>query len=371
MAVRAVVRILALALVSFACAPTAPAVSGVSPTATAIGTRSPEPSASPAPSPSASGIPRDVKRVPLEAGQMPANADEQVLFVTRKLIDGRTTRVEAIDLRTGAVTPVHETVDRAVTVPSIRDGVVTLLETGDTGEPMQMEARIFAGRWRDPRTIVQLDDFTFPIAGGDDWSPFPDPQTNGWEVSWMRTSADGTHEIRLREADGQVRAIYASTAPYSFALGRYGDVAIADIPAAGAPGPVALRLSSGGALRTLLERPLSEGYGYVEWELGRVVWPRGSFGRFTTSLDRVAPGSLTRETLTIPSGCAGYAGVAAALLTFQCGDHIELEDGTRLGPPMPLLHERAIVLVPQDVQRIATVIPATFDDPRLGPGAQF
>lgn len=366
-----VVATIVLAAIAVACAPTA-AQDGASasPSASVFGTRSPEPSASPSATPAASGILRGAKRVPLEAGTNAVNADTDVLIVTRQLVDGHTTRVEALDLATGNVTPVHEATDAAVTVPSIRDGVITLLETRETDVPMQLEARVLAGRWRDPKTIVELDRFTFGLAGGDGWTAFPYPQTNGWEVAWMHTSSDGAHEVRVREADGQLHAIYASNGPYSFALGRYGDVAIGEFPTSATDRP-ALRLYSAGTLRTLAERTADEGAGYVAWELGLVVWPRSFVARFTTSIDRIAPGSLSRETVKVPAGCDDYAGVGAEMLAFRCGDHLQLEDGTKLGPPMPLLHERTIVFVPQDVQRIATVIPADTDEPRPGAGARF
>ena len=367
MAARAL-RTVALIIAVAACAPTA-ATSTPSATATVFETRSPEPSISASPTPVPTGILRGVRRVPLEAGQYPANADGEVLMVTRQLIDGHTTRVEAIELATGNVTPVHETTDWSVTVPSIRDGVVTLLETHMTDGSHQ-DVRVFAGRWRDPNTIVELDRFSFALGAPDSWSPFPYPQTNGWEVAWMHTSADGTHEVRLRDADGQVRAIYSSKALYSFALGRSGDVAIADFPASPSDRPT-LRLYSAGATRTLAERTADEGAGYVEWELGLIVWPRSFVSTATIAIDRIAPGSLSRETVRAPLGCGSYAGVGAEMLVWQCGDHVQLEDGTKLGPPSPLLHERAIVFVPQDVQRIATVIPADTDEPRPGVGAHF
>lgn len=368
MAARAIATIIA-AMIAVACAPTSATSVTASPTATVVGTRSPEPSASVSLAPSPIGILRGAKRVPLEAGTNAVNADGEALIVTRQLVDGHTTRVEAIELASGNVTPVHETIDGAVTVPSIRDGVITLLET--RGDASAMEVRVFAGRWRDPTTIVELDHFTFALASSDAQSPFPYPQTNGWEVAWLHTSPAGAHEVRVRDADGQIHGIYSSTDAFSFALGRSGDIAIADVGPAGRTSPFALRLYSGGSVRTLVERAVDQGSGQVEWELGLVVWPQGFPSTATVGVERVAPGSLSRETIRAPIGCGSYAGIGAEMLVFQCGDHVQLEDGTKLGPPMPLLHERAIVFVPQDVQRIATVIPADVDDPRPGAGAHF
>lgn len=313
-------------------------------------------------------------RVLLEAGVFPANADAEALIVTRRLVDGKTTRVEAIDLKTRAVSAVHETVDAAVTVPSIRDGVVTLLETQDTDVPMQVRVRVLAGRWRDPSSFTVLDEFTIPVAGGDGWSPFPDPQTNGWEVVWMRTVAVGAYELRMRDADGTIHTIYSSSSAISFALARSGDVAIGDIALAGRTAPDALRLYSNGRVRTLLERPAGGG-GFVSWQNGAVIWPMGvGLARYVTSVERIVPGTLERATITAPQGCLGYMGATEAQLAFACGDHVELTGGpgpARLGPPGPLLHARAMIRTEQGPPAIAYVTVVPSDDPRPGAGARF
>lgn len=355
---------LAIAAVG-ACAPTTEASPTTSPSVAASATASASPRAT-----AAGGLGAEL-RVPLEAGVSPANVDTEALLVTRRLIDGRTTRVEAVELRTGAVTPVHETVDASVTVPSIRDGVVTLLETQETDVPMTYRMRVLAGRWRDPGTLTQLDEFTVAFVGGDSWKPYPDPQTNGWEVAWLHATAAGTFELRLRDANGGVQTIYTSTVPFSFALGRDGDVAIADVGVAGPPAPPpALRLYSGGAVRTLLERTASPQGGYVAWQQSRIVWANGlGLVEPILTVDRIVPGAIvTKETVALPADCFSYAGVAAGLIAFQCGDHIQLEGGRTIGPPTPQLHALAIVLADGGVAR---VFPASVDQPRPGAGAHF
>lgn len=333
----------------------------------------PTPTAATTPTAGSSPAPGGEIRVPLEAGVFPANADSEALIVTRRLIDGNTTRVEAIDLRTRATTSVRESVDASVTVPSIRDGVMTLLETAETDVPMAYRLRVLAGRWRDASPFAALDEFTVQYAGGDSWNPYPDPQTNGWEVAWMHTTPDRTFEVRVREADGAVHAVYSSSTPFSFALARDGRIAIGDIGRPGQAAPVALRLYANGAVRTLIERP-ADGGGYVGWQNGTLIWPNGlGLARTITSVERIVPGSGERATVTMPPGCA-YAGVTDAQIAYVCGDHIELTGGpgpTRLGPPMPLLHARGIVRTEQGPLAIAYVTPIVTDDARPGPGARF
>jgi hypothetical protein len=355
-----------LAVLLASCAES-PAPSSPTPGATA-------PSAPPASS-AASGSPAPAgeTRVPLEAGTFPANADADALIVTRRLIDGRTTSVEAIDLRTRTASPVHETVDASVTAPSIRDGVLTLLETAETDVPMVYRMRVLAGRWRDPATFAPLDEFTVEFAGGDSWNPYPDPQTNGWEVAWLHTTPDRTFELRLREPDGPVHAVYSSKTPFSFALGRTGDVAIGDLGRPGQTDPIALRLFSGGALRTLLERPVT-GAGYVLWQGTRLVWTNGT-GLVTPipSVERIAPATLSRETIATPAGCGSFIGATDLQLAFACGDHVELEGGPtqRVGPPIPLIHTRALIRTEAGPPAVAVVIPVVVDEPRPGAGARF
>ncbi len=302
-----------------------------------------------------------------------ANADSEALIVTRRLIDGRTTRVEAIDLRTRAVTAVHETVDAAVTVPSIRDGVVTLLETQEADVPMTYRVRVVAGRWRDASSFKVLDDLTLAVAGGDSWNPYPDPQTNGFEVAWMHATPDQPYELRVRDADGGVRTAYSSKTPFTFALARNGDVAIGDLALPGQTAPLALRLYAHGSVATLVERPGVEG-GYVRWQNGSLIWPSGlGLVRNITTLERIVPATRERATIAVPSGC-GYAGGTDAQIAYVCGDHVELTGGpgpARLGPPIPLLRARGIVRTEQGPPPIAYVTPVVTDDPRPGAGAQF
>ena len=293
--------------------------------------------------------------------------------MTRRLIDGRTTRVEAIDLKTRAVAAVHETLDAAVTVPSIRDGVATLLETQETGAGMEYRVRVLAGRWRDASSFTTLDEFVLTLAGGDSWNPYPDPQTNGFEVAWLHTTPDRSYEVRVRDVDGAVRTAYASTTPFTFALARNGDVAIGDLRAPGETVPLALRLSTQGATRTLLERASGEG-GYVRWQNGSLIWPNGlGLAVNIGAIERIVPATLERATLPVPAGCA-YAGVTDAQLVFACADHLELTGGpgpARLGPPIPLVHARALVRTEPGPPPIAYVTAVATNDPRPGPGARF
>ena len=370
---RPVAVLLATALLS-ACA-TAP---GAEPASTAPAAASTlavaTPSAAPTPTAERSAARGGEIRIPLEAGVFAANADAEALIVTRRLIDGRTTRVEAIDLKTGALSQVHESVDAAVTVPSIRDGVVTLLESRDAEVPMQARMRVLAGRWRDPSSFTALDEFTIPLAAGDGWSPFPYPQTNGWEVAWMRSETGGPFDVRMRDADGTIHTIYSSRSPISFALARSGDVAIGDIAFAGKTAPDVLRLYSNGSVRTLLERPAGGG-GFVWWQNGAIVWPSGAgFARFVSSVERIVPATLERATIAAPPGCLGYTGSTDAQIAFACLDHIELTGGpgpARLGPPNPLVHSRALIRIEPGPPPIVYVTPVLTDDPRPGVGARF
>lgn len=326
------------------------------------------PATTPSAVPSATIAPGEV-RIPLENGQSPVNADSDALVVVRRLIDGHTTRVEAIELKTGKVTTVRETVDAAVTVPAIRDGVITLVETQETGAPQEFRFRVFAGRWRDPASIVQLDDLTLTLGGGDSWNPVPEPQTNGWEVAW-RHAAGATQELRVRDADGTIHTVYSSKSPFTFALGRNGDVAIGDL---GTSGDVALRLYSGGATKVLATRPAAE-QGYVVWQSGRIVWSKG-LGLVVPVLqvERIEPGTLSREAVALPTGCFSWSGGTDAQIAFACGDHIELvgPGPSRVGPPLPLLHARGIIRTEQGPPPIAFVTPVVTDDPRPGAGARF
>jgi hypothetical protein len=362
-------RAFAFALLAILLASCSEAPASSSPTLRASGASVPSPSSGA----SASAAPTGETRIPLEAGTFPANADAEALIVTRRLIDGRTTSIESIDLRTRATSPVHETVDASVTAPSIRDGVLTLLETAETDAPMVYRMRVLAGRWRDPSSFTALDEFTVEFVGGDSWNPYPDPQTNGWEVAWLHTTPDRTFEVRLREADGRVHAIYSSKTPFSFALGRSGDVAIGDLGLPGQTAAIALRLFSGGALRTLLERPVT-GAGHVLWQDGRIVWTNGT-GLATPipSVERITPTTLSRETIATPPGCGSFMGATDQQLAFACGDHVELTGGPtqRVGPPIPLIHARAMIRTEEGPPAVAVVIPVLVDEPRPGAGARF
>jgi hypothetical protein len=370
-------RLVALAVCLVACtappAAASPAASlasasaTVSPTSTAAATPT-LPGGSPTPLPTARA---GEIRISLESGQVPANADGEVLIVTRRLTDGRTTRVEAIELRTGTVKAVRETVDAYVQVPSIRDGVVTLVETQDTGVPMEQRVRVIAGRWRE-QTFAQLDEFTFGLGGGDTWNPFPAPQTNGWEVAWLHTTPDRTYEVRMRTTEGAIQTIYASKKPFFFALGRTGDVAIGDL-AVDATTPVALRLISRGAQRTLLERPPAAS-GQVFWQIGgRVLWTTGpGVVRPIPSTERIVVATMAREDVMTPPGC--FFGTATEeRIVFSCGDHLQLEGSppTSYGLPTPQVYPRAIVRSEPGPPSIAFVTPVIPDDPRPGAGARF
>jgi hypothetical protein len=366
-------RLVALAACLVACtaspvaASPASASATVSPTSTAAATPT-LPGGSPTPLPTARA---GEIRISLESGQVPANADGEVLIVTRRLTDGRTTRVEAIELRTGAVRAVRETVDAYVEVPSIRDGVLTLVETENTSVPMELRVRVIAGRWRE-QTFAQLDEFTFGLGGGDTWNPFPAPQTNGWEVAWLHTTPDRTYEVRLRSAEGAIQTIYSSKKPFFFALGRTGDVVIGDL-AVDATTPVALRLISRGAQRTLLERPPAAS-GQVFWQIGgRVLWTTGpGVVRPIPSTERIVVATLAREDIASPAGCF-FGGATEERVVFQCGDHLELEGSppTSYGQPIPQVHPRAIIRTEPGPPSIAFVTPVMADDPRPGAGARF
>lgn len=374
MSVRAGAVVLAVAIV-VACEPTAdttgPSPSASPPVTSTLGV--PTPSAATTPTAEPSRAPGGEIRIPLEAGVFVANADSEALIVTRRLIDGRTTRVEAIDLKTRAASAVHETVDATVTVPSIRDGVVTLIETSQTDTPMEYRMRVLAGRWRDPTSFRQLDEIVATFVGGDAWNPYPDPQTNGFEIAWLHATPERTFELRLRDADGAIATAYSATTPFSFALARNGDVAIGDITLAGQTARVALRLYAGGAVRTLLERP-PDSSGYVRWQNGALLWTNG-LGLVVPmrGVERIVPATLERAPVTIPAGC-GYAGGTDAQIAFACGDHLDLTGGpgpARIGPPLPLIHSRALIRTDQGPPPIAYVTPVLLDDPRPGSGARF
>jgi hypothetical protein len=311
-------------------------------------------------------------RVSLEAGQIPANADAEALIVTRRLPDGRTTRVEAIELRTGAARAVRETVDASVTVPAVRDGVLTVVEMQETGVPMEYRLRVLAGRWRE-QTFAQLDEFTVAFAGGDSWNPSPAPQTNGWEVAWLHTTPDRTFEVRLRTAEGPIQTVYASKIPFAFALGRSGDIAVADLGLPGQTTPIALRLASRGSVRTLLERPTAAG-GQVYWQLGgRIVWTYGlGLVRPIPSAERIVVATMAREDVTPPAGCF-FGGATEERIVFQCADHLELEGvpSVRIGSPTSQVHPRAVVRTEPGPPSIAFVMLVIADDPRPGAGAHF
>src|SRR5207302_12044 len=228
---------------------------------------------------------------------------------------------EAIELRGGALRTVRDTVGASVQVTSIRDGVITLVETQDTAVPMQVRMLVLAGRWRDPTSIVQLDDITIGLIGGDAWNPVPGPETNGFEVAWLHAAAGG-YELRVRESDGTVHAVYSSTRPFSFALSRGGDIAIGELASSLAPGNVALRLYSAGTLKTLAERPAAQS-GYVVWQSATIVWSNGlGLVTYITSAERIDPTTLARVTVTLPPGCSSWTGGTDAQLAFFCGDHV-------------------------------------------------
>jgi len=364
-------RVLAYALVAILAASCATnSTSTATPSAPdASAASAPSPSTGPSVSPAQSGE----TRLPLEAGTFPVNADAEALIVTRRLIDGRTTGVEAIDLRTRTASSVHETVDASVTAPNIRDGVLTLVETAETETPFEYRLRVLAGRWREPASFVTLDEFTAVFGGGDSWRPYPDPQTNGWEVAWLHTTPDATYEVRMREADGRVHTIYSSKVPFSFALGRTGDVAIADLGLPAQTARVALRLYSAGAVRTLLERPATS-TGLVLWQSGRIVWTNGpGLVARITSVERITPATLARETVGVPSGCDAFVGATDTQLAFSCADHVEFEGAPlrRSGPPFPLIHARSVIRTELGPPAIAFVTPVTGDEPRPGAGARF
>lgn len=374
MSARAGAVIFAIAIV-VACEPTADTI-GPGPSASSSATSTlgvPTPSAATTPTAEASRAPGGEIRIPLEAGVFAANADSEALIVTRRLIDGKTTRVEAIDLKSRAVSAVRETVDATVTVPSIRDGVVTLLETAETDVPMTYRIRVIAGRWRDASSFKVLDELSLAIAGGDSWNPYPDPQTNGFEIAWMHATPERVYELRIRDADGGVKTAYSSKTPFTFALARSGDVAIGDLGLPGPTAPLALRLYTQGTVGTLVERPSGEG-GYVGWQSGSLIWPNGlGLVRNLTTIERIVPATRERATIAVPAGC-GYAGVTDAQIAYACGDHVELTGGpgpARLGPPFPLLHARGIVRTEQGPPPIAYVTPVVTDDPRPGAGAKF
>jgi hypothetical protein len=308
-------------------------------------------------------------RVSLEAGQAPANADGEVLIVTRRLTDGRTTRVEAIELKTGAVRSVHETLDAFLSVPALHDGVIAAVEMRETAVPMEMSVRILAGRWRDA-ALTPLDEFSFGVGGGDTWNPWPAPQTNGWEIAWMHTTPDRAFEVRLRTTDGSISTIYSSKRPYFFALGRSGDVAIGDL-AVDQTTPVALRLASGSTVRTLLERPPADS-GQVFWQVGgRIVWTFGpGVVRAIPSAERITVATLARETRTPPPGCF-FAAATEERLVYSCADHLELEGSSERIGPATQVHPRALIRTEPGPPSIAFITPVAADDPRPGAGARF
>jgi hypothetical protein len=373
-------RLIALAAILVGCTivpvATSPAASLVSASATPSATPTPADATptlaggSPTPLPTARA---GEIRIPLEAGQVAATADGEVLIVQRRLNDGETTRVEAIELRTGATTTVREFANASVTVRGLRDGVLTLQEMLETGAPMEYRVRVLAGRWRDAASFALLDEFTIVLNGGDSWNPLPVPQTNGWEVAWLHTTPDRTFEVRVRDAGGAIRTAYSSKIPFSFALGRSGDIAIADLGLPGQTTPVTLRLATGSSVRTLLERPVTSS-GNVFWQLGgRIVWTYGlGLVRPVPSVERIVAATLAREDVTPPSGCV-FGAATEERIVFQCVDHLELEGSppTRLGPPTPQVHRRALIRTEPGPPSIAFITPVVADDPRPGAGAHF
>jgi hypothetical protein len=352
--------------VSIARTSTAPA----SPTAAApIAT----PNASSVTSPGPAGP--NVVTVALDDLQIPSVADADVLLTTRPLDGGKRTRIEAIDLRTRAVTMVRDG-GANVQVTDVRDGVLTYIEQTEGAEPFHPRLQIFAGRWRDPASIVQVDDLVVPLIGGDSWNPWPSPQTNGWEVAWMHKTADSPYELRMREADGQMHVAYSSKTPFAFALGRTGDVALGELAPFGQTAPVALRLYSAGTTRLLMQRA-PEGMGSVSWQLDQIIWNNGlGVSRRIVSVERIAPATLSRETVSPPQGCDSYAGITDEHVLWTCGParvDIVGPGASRLsmGLPSPIPHQRAIIQDQVGPPRSATIVLVTADIARPGSGARF
>ena len=344
-------------------------------TATAAVTASPSVAASPSTaSPSPAG-PAEIA-VPLDAARFARIADDEVLITTR--LSASTLRIEASDLSTGAVSLVREGPIAGVQISGLRDGVIAFADFLGDAPGQAAHMRVFAGRWRDPSTLTLLDDLVIPIIGGDAWNPLPLPQTNGWEVVWMHAPLNADYELRMREADGRIHAIFSSKRPFSFALARDGSVAIGDIAIlTSQTDPLALRLYSAGATRVLVERPVSNtsSGGIVYWVGGRIAWSN-NLGLVVpmTSAELIFPRTLVREIVTPPQGCSGYGGATEDQLAFLCIDHIELRSGpgpTRVGPPFPLVSARAIVRTVDGPPKVAYVTRVVTNELRAGAGARF